>query len=120
MIGDRAFAFALLRHGIFDFSDLRKCAQALRQGASADGGISQSAGHVPDPELRSAALKARQEEKYAKRIASWADSGWVLNSFQKEQLILLETGELAKRVRAANAAYGFGRGAEKALTAKKQ
>ena len=116
IMGDKAFAFALLRHGIFDFSDMRKLAEALRREQNNAGGISQSARHVPDPELRSAALKARQEEKYAKRIASWADSGWVCNSFQKEQLILLETGELAKRVRAANAAYGFGRGAEKALT----
>ena len=65
LFGDKAFAFAVLRHGIFDFSDLRKCAQALRQEASDDGGISQSARHTPNPELRRAAVRARRQEKDA-------------------------------------------------------
>ena len=34
----------------------------------------------------------------------------------KKQIVLLETGELAKQVRSANAAYGFGKGAEGALS----
>ena len=116
LIGDRAFAFALLRHGIFDFSDLRKCAQALRQEESDDGGISQSARHTPNPELRDAALKARRQEKYAKKCAMWTSEGWNCTLWQKQQIILLETGELAKQVRSANAAYGFGKGAEETLT----
>ena len=64
-----AFAFALLRHGIFDFSDMRKSTQALRQEISDVGGISQSARHTPNPELRDAALKARRQIKYAKKCA---------------------------------------------------
>ena len=35
---------------------------------------------------------------------------------KKKQIILLEAGELAKQVRSANAAYGFGKGAEEPLT----
>ena len=113
LIGAKAFAFALLRHGIFDFSDLRKCAQALRQEASDDGGISQSARHTPKPELRRAALIAHRKEKDAKKWAMWASQGWRCTSWQEQQITLLETGELAKQVRSANAAYGFGKGVRK-------
>ena len=116
LLGDRAFVFALLRHGIFDFSDLRKCAEALRQGASDDGGISQSARHTPNAQLRRAALNARRQEKDAKKWAMWTDQGWNCSSWQNKQIILLETGELAKQVQTANAAYGFGKGAEEALS----
>ena len=116
LIGDKAFAFALLRHGIFDFSDLRKCAQALRQGGNDHGGISQSARHTPNPELRRVAIRARRQEKDAKKYAMWASQGWNCSSWQKQQIILLETGELAKQVRRANAACGFGKGAEQALS----
>ena len=116
LLGDKAFVFALLRHGIFDFSDLRRCAQALRQGASDDGGVSQSARHTPNPELRRAAVSARRQEKDAKKYAMWASEGWTCSPWQKKQIILLETGELAEQVRSANAAYGFGQGAEEALS----
>ena len=117
LLGDKAFVFALLRHGIFDFSDLRKCAKALREGgASDDGGVSQSARHTPNPELRRAAVSARRQEKDAKKYAMWLSQGWTLSSWQRKQIMLLETGVLAKQVRAANAAYGFGKGAEKALS----
>ena len=34
----------------------------------------------------------------------------------RQQIMLLETGELAERVRSANAAYGFGKGAEEVLS----
>ena len=34
----------------------------------------------------------------------------------KKQILLLETGELEEQVRSANAAYGFGRGAEETLS----
>ena len=34
----------------------------------------------------------------------------------KKQIMLLETGVFAKQRRSANAAYGFGKGAEDALT----
>ena len=67
LLGDRAFAFALLRHGIFEFSDLRRCTQALRQGASDDGGVSQSARNPPNPMLRRVALNARKDERDAKK-----------------------------------------------------
>ena len=114
LLGDRAFAFALLRHGIFDFSDLRRCAQALRQGASDDGGVSQSANDELD--LRRAAVSARRQEKDANKFAMWASEGWPCSPWQKKQIRLLETGELAEQVRSANAAYGFGKSAEEALS----
>ena len=66
--------------------------------------------------LRRAAIGARRQERDAKRYAMWASEGWTLSSWQKRQIILLETGQLAQRVRSANAAYGFGRGADAALT----
>ena len=117
MLGEKAFASALLRHGIFDFSDLRRCAKALREGgASDDGGVSQSARHTPNPQLRRAAVTARRQEKQAKKYALWFSQGWPLSSWQRKQIMLLETGVLAKQVRSANAAYGFGKGAEEALS----
>ena len=116
MLGEKAFASALLRHGIFDFSDLRRCAQALREGSSDDGGVSQSARHTPNPQLRRAAVSARRQEKDAKKYAMWLSQGWTLSSWQTKQIMLLETGVLAKQVRAANAAYGFGKGAEEPLS----
>ena len=119
LIGDRVFAFALLRHGIFDFSDLQRCAKALRQGASNDdddGGVSQSARHTPNPELRRAAVSARRLEKEAKKYAMWVSQGRSCSDWQKKQIILLQTGALTKQVRDANAAYGFGKGAERALS----
>ena len=82
-------------------------AKALRQEASDDGGISQSARHTPNPELRRAAVSARRQEKDAKKYAMWASEGWTCSPWQKKQIILLETGELAKQVRSANAAYGL-------------
>ena len=116
MLGDKAFVFALLRHGIFDFSDLRRCARALREGASDDGGVSQSARHTPNPQLRRAAVSARRQEKDAKKYAMWASQGWICNSWRQKEIILLERVELAKQVRSANAAYGFGKGAEEPLS----
>ena len=116
LLGDKAFVFALLRHGIFDFSDLRRCAQALREGSSDDGGVSQSARHTPNPQLRRAAVSARRQEKDAKKYAMWLSQGWTLSSWQRKQIMLLETGVLAQQVRSANAAYGFGKGAEEPLT----
>ena len=89
---------------------------ATRQEASNDGGISQSARHTPNLKLRRAALKARKQETDAKKLAMWASQGWICTPWQQQQIMLLETGELAKQVRSANAAYGFGRGAEEALT----
>ena len=98
LLGDKAFAFALLRHGIFDFADLRRCAQALRQGASDDGGVSQSASHTPNPMLRRAAIGARRQERDAKKYAMWASQGWICNSWEQKQIILLAQGKLAKQV----------------------
>ena len=116
LLGDKAFVFALLRHGIFDFSDLRKCAQALRQEASDDGGISQSARDAPNPKLRQAAVRARRRERDAKKYKRWAIQGWICTPWEQQQIILLERGDLAKQVRSANAAYGFGKGAEGPLS----
>ena len=116
MLGEKAFASALLRHGIFDFSDLRRCARALREGTSDDGGVSQSARHTPNPELRRSAVSARRQERDAKKYAMWASQGLDCTSWQQQQIILFETGELAQQVRSANAAYGFGKGAEEALS----
>ena len=66
--------------------------------------------------LRCAAVTARKQERDAKKYAEWQSQGWTCSSWQKKQIILLEAGELAKQVRSANAAYGFGKGAEEALT----
>ena len=116
LLGDKAFAIALLRHGTFEFSDLRRCARALRQGTSDDGGVSQSSRHTLKPELRRAAVSARREVKDAKKYTVLASQGWACSAFQKQQITLLQMGELAKRVQAANAAYGFGQGAEEVLS----
>ena len=122
LLGDRAFAFALLRHGTFDFSDLRRCVEALRHAASDDDGVSQSARHTPNPELRRAAVSARIQEKDAKKYAKWASEGWTCNPWQEKQIMLLDTGELAEQVRSANAAYGFGKftSREQAMTINAQ
>ena len=106
----------ILRHGIFEFSDLQKCAQALRQSACDDGGVSQSARNPPNPMLRSVALNARKDEKDAKKYLQWAERGWNCSSYQRHQIVLLKTGQLAKQVRCANAKYGFGRGADTGMT----
>ena len=116
MLGDKAFAIALLRHGLFDFSDMRRCAQALRQQATEDGGIAQSAIRKPNPELRQAAKKARKLEKDAKKWAMWMSQGWTCTPWQQEQILLLDTGELTNQVAKANVAYGFGQGSEKPLS----
>ena len=110
LTGDKAFAFAMLRHGNFDLRTLRKYAQALRQEAG------DARSNSPDPELRRAAISARKQEKDAKRWQKWARQGWNCSPWQKKQICRLETGELAKEVRSANAAYGFGRGAEAPLS----
>ena len=114
LLGDKAFVFALLRHGIFDFSDLRRCVQALRQELT--GSTAEVATCKPDPELRQAALRLRRQERDAKKWARWTSQGWNCTSWQQKQIILLETGELEKRVREANAAYEFGKGAEERLS----
>ena len=80
------------------------------------GGIEQSARRKPNAKLRRAALNARRLEKEAKKWAMWADQGWNCSTWQNNQIILLETGTLAKQVRIANAAYGFGKGAEEVLS----
>ena len=116
VIGDKQFAFALLKHGIFVSEDLKALAEALRRDRDNAGGVSQPARHVSAPELRSAALKARRAEKDAKKIRSWAEQGWECNQFEQQQLILLNTGQLAQQRQDANRAYGFGRGAEEPLT----
>ena len=66
--------------------------------------------------LRRAAIGARRQEKDTKKYTMWASQGWTCSSWQKKQIILLEAGELAKQVRSANAAYGFGKGAEEPLS----
>ena len=117
LLGDKAFVIALLRRGFFDFSDMRRCAQALRKEAISPGGISQSAIHTPNPELRQAARSARKQEKDALKWAKWTKQDeWTGNDWQRKQIVLLETGELRRRVKSANDAYGFGKGAEGTLT----
>ena len=117
LLGNRAFVFALLRYGISDFADLRRCAEALRHAPSDDGDISQSATHTPNPELRHAAVSARRQERDAKKYAKWArEKGWACSPWQQRQIMLLNSGKLAEQVRSANAAYGFGKGTEEALS----
>ena len=67
LLGDKAFVVALLKHGIFDFSDLWRCAQALRQNVTVHVGLAQAATLKPKPELRQAALRARKQESGADR-----------------------------------------------------
>ena len=62
------------------------------------------------------ARQARAEEKEAKKWAKWHSQGWQLNNWQKKQVRRLETHELTSKVRSANAAYGFGKGAEETMS----
>ena len=78
--------------------------------------IAEEATCKPDPELRQAALRLRRQERDAKKWAMWTSQGWNCTSWQQKQIILLETGELEKRVREANPAYEFGKGAEESLS----
>ena len=116
MIGDKQFAFALLKHGIFVSEDLKALAEALRRDRDNAGGVSQPARNVAQPELRKAALKAREAEKEAKKIKSFVERGGKCNRSEQQQLILLNTGQLQAQREDANRAYGYGRGVEKPMT----
>ena len=112
-LGGKAFVISMLKHGAFDWVDMRNCAHVYDNNNS----VEQSAVRKGrDLELRRSALKARKELREAKRMASWKDQGWNYKSWERKQIMLLETGELAERVRKTNVAYGFGAGAETPLT----
>ena len=115
LLGDKAFVVALLKHGCFDFADMRQCAIALRKEAADEpGGIPQSAG--ADPVKKAAAKQARKLQKDAAKWKEWQQEGRKMSAYQQQNIILLDTGELSLRAKIAREACGFGKGVEKSLT----
>ena len=122
LIGDHAFLLAVLRHGLFEFSDLKKYAEMLqseRNEPNKNDGVTQPRGVKQPPRnvvLRREALQARNYFREAKKFQRWHWNGWELEWWQQHQVILLENGELEEKMRAANASYGYGVGAEAGLS----
>ena len=119
LLGNHAFLVAVLRHGLFDFSDLKQYAELLAAERSKDDGDTQPGG-VKQPTrkevLRQQALRARRELREAKKFRRWQEDGWQLRLGQAFQVKLLELGRLDERMRAANVSYGHGVGADTGLT----
>ena len=133
LLGDHAFLVAVLRHGLFDFSDLKQYAELLAAERSKDDGDTQPGG-VKQPtrkevlrqqalrarrelrEVRQRALRARRQLREAKKFRRWREDGWQLHPGQEFQVKLLELGRLEERMRAANVSYGHGVGADTGLT----
>ena len=113
LLGDYSVVLAILRHGIFDFSDLERCATFLRTEretrAAGAGGVAQPARNHA---LRKQALQARRAIRDARKWRDWQKDGWQLKPSQNRQAILFENGELEKRMRDTNASYEFGLGAD--------
>ena len=116
LLGDKAFVVALLKHGTFESSDLYRCAETLRGEIKSSGGVAQPAHSKPDPKLRQAARQARAEEKQAEKWARWHSQGWQLSDWQTKQVMRFQSQELTKNKKEANAAYGFGSGAQETMT----
>ena len=119
LLGHHAFLLAVLRHGLFDFSDLKQYASLLAAERKQDDGGKPSGGG-PHPArneaLRRKALKARQHLREAKKWREWEDAGWQLYYWQVQQVKFLETGKLWKEMIEANVAYGHGVGADIGLS----
>ena len=119
LLGDHAFLLAVLRHGLFEFSDLKQYAELLASERSKDDGDTQPGG-VKQPTrkeaLRQQALRARRKLREAKEFRRWLENGWQLKPWQEPQVVLLETGKLEEQMRAANASYGHGVGAATGLS----
>ena len=133
LLGDHAFLLAVLRHGLFEFSDLKQYAELLAAERSKDDGDTQPGG-VKQPtgkealrqqalrarrelrEVRQRALRARRALREAKKFRRWQEDGWQLHPGQEFQVKLLELGRLEERMIAANVSYGHGVGADTGLT----
>ena len=119
LLGDHAFMLAVLRHGLFEFSDLKQYADLLEAERSKDDGDRKPGGAkhpTTNKALRQQALRARRELREAKKFRRWHENGWQLHSWQKLQVVKLEVGELQEQVIKANVAYGHGVGADTGLT----
>ena len=114
LLGEHCFLIAVLRHGLFDFSDLVRCAQELRREAQKAGGVTQPV--RDNAKLRREALAARRAVKEAKKFQEWQSGGWICEPWQARQLQLLQIGELETRMSKANQAYGFGQNVQTCLT----
>ena len=116
LLGDFNLLRMVLRHGIFDFSDLRRCAQLLRlerqNACSDDAHLTAPKQTKPDQRLRADAVQARHRVKEAEKYQKWHSEGWQCSRWQAEQVIQLQNGILHQRMVAANQRYGFGKGAE--------
>ena len=110
---------AVLRHGLFEFSDLKQYADLLQAERSKDDGDRKRGGAkhpTANNALRQQALRARRELREATKFRRWQENGWQLRSWQASQVRLLELGKLQEEMIAANASYGHGVGADTGLT----
>ena len=86
LLGDDSVVLAILRHGIFDFSDLERCAKFLRTEretrAAGAGGVAQPARNHA---LRKQTLQPRQAVREARNWRQWQDDGWKLRPSQVQQ-----------------------------------
>ena len=82
-------------------------------GVTQPGGVKQPTRNMA---LRQDALRARKEVREAKKFQRWHSQGRQLEPWQERHVVLLETGQLEKKMRAANASYGHGVGAEAGLS----
>ena len=112
LLGDYSLVLAVLKHGIFDFSDLSRCAQFLRSEPKSAG----AAQPARDLELRRQALRAPRDVKLAQKWQQWHAQGWRLKQWQQKQVILLETGRLEEILRESKAPDQFGRSAKTSIT----
>lgn len=115
VFGDFNFLRVMLRHGLFDFSDQRRCVQMLRDERQKASGRKQ-VHTVPDKRLREEAVRAQKAVRDANAFQRWQFRGDHIQDWQAKQIILLGTGALEKEMVAANRAYGFGKGAELTLS----
>ena len=110
---------AVLRHGLFEFSDLKQYAELLASERSKDDGDTKLGG-VKQPTrnqaLRQQALRARRELREATKFRRWRENGWQLHPWQESQVVQLEVGKLEEQMIAANVSYGHGVGADTGLT----
>ena len=82
----------------FNFSDVRRCTEALRRPPTDRGRVAQLATRVPKREFRQVALRAREQEREAKRLARIASEGWDVYSVASPTNHVLQTGELERRL----------------------
>ena len=119
LLGHHAFLLAVLRHGLFEFSDLKQYAELLASERSKDDGGTEPGG-VKQPArkqaLRQQALRARRALREAKKFRTWRENGWQLRPWQDFQVMQLELGKLEEQMKEANASYGHGVGADTGLT----